>query len=36
MTGVALFLVLFFLAFGRLFLTQIAELLRGLPGLPTD
>jgi predicted PurR-regulated permease PerM len=33
MAGVALFLVLFFLAFGRLFLTQIAELLRGLPGL---
>jgi predicted PurR-regulated permease PerM len=33
MAGVALFLILFFLAFGRLFLTQIAELLRGLPGL---
>ena len=33
MAGVALFLIVFFLAFGRLFLTQIAELLRGLPDL---
>src|SRR5215212_2117546 len=33
MAAVAAFLILFALAFGRLFLTQIAQLLRGLPGL---
>jgi predicted PurR-regulated permease PerM len=36
MGAVALFLILFALAFGRLFLTQIASLLRGLPGLLED
>ncbi len=36
MTGVALFLTVFALAFGRLFLTQIAALLRMLPGLIED
>ena len=33
MTGVALFLILFALAFGRLFLDQIASLIRSLPSL---
>src|SRR4051812_13003202 len=33
MGAVALFLIVFALAFGRLFLTQIAALLRGLPGI---
>jgi predicted PurR-regulated permease PerM len=33
MTGAALFLIVFALAFGRLFLDQVASLLRGLPGV---
>jgi len=36
MTAVALFLILFTLAFGRLFVTQVASLLRGLPALLED
>ena len=36
MGAVALFLILFALAFGRLFLTQIASLLRGLPAVLED
>src|SRR3954447_5961188 len=36
MTGVALFLAVFALAFGRLFLTQVAALLHMLPGLIED